>query len=109
MLKFADDSTVNVTPRIVNIYIAPINIYFFMNWEYQEMVRDNNFYIPVVMSRSKNEFMFIWFIYNYFISFENSCKSNTTGTFFFLLGFTPCKTEQPLQSMVLQEKEAQQY
>ena len=26
---------------------------------------------------------------------------------FFLLGFTPCKTEQPLQGMELQEKETQ--
>ena len=26
---------------------------------------------------------------------------------FFKLGFTPCKTEQPLQGMELQEKEAQ--
>ena len=26
---------------------------------------------------------------------------------FFKLGFTPCKAEQPLQGMVLQEKEAQ--
>ena len=27
--------------------------------------------------------------------------------FFFQLGLTPCKTEQPLQGMVLQEKGAQ--
>ena len=27
--------------------------------------------------------------------------------FFFLLGFTPCKAEQPLRGMELQEKEAQ--
>ena len=27
--------------------------------------------------------------------------------FFFKLGFTPCKAEQPLQDMELQEKEAQ--
>ena len=27
--------------------------------------------------------------------------------FFFKLGFTPCKAEQPLQGMELQEKEAQ--
>ena len=26
---------------------------------------------------------------------------------FFLMGFTPCKAEQPLQGMELQEKEAQ--
>ena len=26
---------------------------------------------------------------------------------FFLLGFTPCKAEQPLQDMELQEKETQ--
>ena len=26
---------------------------------------------------------------------------------FFLLGFTPCKTEQPLRGMELQEKETQ--
>ena len=26
---------------------------------------------------------------------------------FFYLGFTPCKTEQPIQGMELQEKEAQ--
>ena len=26
---------------------------------------------------------------------------------FFLLGFTPCKAEQPLQGMELQEKKAQ--
>ena len=29
--------------------------------------------------------------------------------FFFYLGFTPCKAEQPLQGMVLQEKETQKY
>ena len=30
--------------------------------------------------------------------------------FFFLkLGFTPCKAEQPLQGMELQEKETQKY
>ena len=28
---------------------------------------------------------------------------------FFLLEFTPCKAEQPLQGMELQEKEAQKY
>ena len=28
-------------------------------------------------------------------------------TIFFLLGFTPCKAEQPLQGMGLQEKEVQ--
>ena len=33
---------------------------------------------------------------NYFVFF-----------FFFLMGFTPCKAEQPLQGMELQEKEAQ--
>ena len=27
--------------------------------------------------------------------------------FFFKLGFTPCKVEQPLQDILLQEKEAQ--
>ena len=27
--------------------------------------------------------------------------------FFFLMGFTPCKTEQPLPGMEFQEKEAQ--
>ena len=27
--------------------------------------------------------------------------------FFFKVGFTPCKTEQPLRGMELQEKEAQ--
>ena len=30
-------------------------------------------------------------------------------SFFFSLGFTPCKTEQPQQGMELQEKEAQKY
>ena len=31
----------------------------------------------------------------------------TTKTIFLKLGFTPCKAEQPLQGMELQEKEAQ--
>ena len=29
------------------------------------------------------------------------------SVYFFKLGFTPCKTEQPLQGMELQEKEVQ--
>ena len=29
------------------------------------------------------------------------------NVYFFKLGFTPCKTEQPLQGMELQEKEVQ--
>ena len=33
--------------------------------------------------------------------------SNLVGVSFFELGFTPCKAEQPLQSMELQENEAQ--
>ena len=32
-------------------------------------------------------------------------KSYQTIFFFFKLGFTPCKAEQPLQGMELQEKE----
>ena len=37
-----------------------------------------------------------------------SFKRALLGTvFFFQLGFTPCKAEQPLQGMELQEKEAQ--
>ena len=35
-------------------------------------------------------------------SCRKCCKN-----FFFKLGFTPCKAEQPLQGMELQEKEAQ--
>ena len=31
----------------------------------------------------------------------------TAFNFFFLLGFTPCKAEQPLQGMELKEKETQ--
>ena len=30
------------------------------------------------------------------------------AVFFYNLGFTPCKAEQPLQGMKLQEKEAQE-
>ena len=30
-----------------------------------------------------------------------------TNNFFFKFGFTPCKAEQPLQGMELQEKETQ--
>ena len=37
-----------------------------------------------------------------YIAIKN-CKYN----FFFKLGFTSCKTEQPLQDMELQEKDAQ--
>ena len=32
---------------------------------------------------------------------------NVCSIFFFKFGFTPCKTEQPLPGMQLQEKEAQ--
>ena len=43
--------------------------------------------------------------------YEN-CQSNLIGGsfqvfFFFLIGITPCKAEQPLQSMDLQERETQ--
>ena len=38
---------------------------------------------------------------------HNTHYRNVVETFFFLLGFTPCKGEQPLQSMELQEKETQ--
>ena len=34
------------------------------------------------------------------------CKKLIT-LFFFLLGFTPCKAEEPLQGMELQEKETE--
>ena len=32
-----------------------------------------------------------------------------TGVYFFLLGFTPCKAEQPLGGMELQEKKHKKY
>ena len=38
------------------------------------------------------------------ITWEHECKYSA---FFYILGFTPCKAEQPLQGMELQEKEAQ--
>ena len=31
-------------------------------------------------------------------------RGRVRGLFFFLLGFTPCKAEQPLRGMELQEK-----
>ena len=34
-------------------------------------------------------------------------KSEKLFHLFFLIGFTPCKAEQPLQGMELQEKETQ--
>ena len=36
-------------------------------------------------------------------------KSPLFWVWLFLLGFTPCKAEQPLQGMELQEKEGQKY
>ena len=38
---------------------------------------------------------------------EMFVKSYTVQKPFFKLGFTPCKAEQPLQGMELQEKETQ--
>ena len=35
------------------------------------------------------------------ITWEHECKYSA---FFYILGFTPCKAEQPLQGMELQEK-----
>ena len=43
--------------------------------------------------------IFFFFYYYYFFNFFNF--------FIFKLGFTPCKAEQPQQSMGLQEKETQ--
>ena len=37
----------------------------------------------------------------------NLTINTRNDTAFFLLGFTPCKAEEPLQGMELQEKEAQ--
>ena len=34
----------------------------------------------------------------------NNCFKNIKFYFFFLIRITPCKTEQPLQGMELQEK-----
>ena len=39
------------------------------------------------------------------IAYENACCFVVVVVV--LLGFTPCKTEQPMQGMELQEKEAQ--
>ena len=44
-------------------------------------------------------------IANIIFTFKSSKASSANGIF--LLGFTLCKTEQPLQGMELQEKEAQ--
>ena len=41
---------------------------------------------------------------NYLVSKR---KASSENDFFKKLGFTPCKTEEPLQGMELQEKEAQ--
>ena len=51
-----------------------------------------NFDISISFHQTKNAFS-----YNIVIFF----------LFFFKLGFTPCKAEQPLRGMELQEKEAQ--
>ena len=37
----------------------------------------------------------------------HACTGHAWNNSFFKLGFTPCKTEQPLRGMELQEKEAQ--
>ena len=49
-----------------------------------------------------------------YVAFLKSIKENLEErrnfdgvTFFFKFGFTPCKAEQPLGGMALQEKEAQ--
>ena len=42
------------------------------------------------------------------IQFSSKYENSLINFFFiFLLGFTPCKAEQPLQGMELQEKETQ--
>ena len=43
------------------------------------------------------------------LGYDNFCTKTDAGDkikffFFFKLGFTPCKTEEPLQGMELQEK-----
>ena len=38
---------------------------------------------------------------------HEAIKGRSAEDFFFKLEFTPCKAEQPLQGMELQEKEAQ--
>ena len=43
----------------------------------------------------------------FYNDFEDSLNFSKSLQFFFKLGFTPCKTEQPLQGMELQEKETQ--
>ena len=47
--------------------------------------------------------------YNFFLirKHENDMEQSIHCPFFFLLGFTPCKAEEPLQGMELQEKETQ--
>ena len=42
-----------------------------------------------------------------FRSFYTNLYNTNTFFFFFLIAFTPCKAEQPLQGMKLQEKETQ--
>ena len=41
------------------------------------------------------------------LSMERTSMTNQNILMFFLLGFTPCKAEQPLQGMKLQRKEWQ--
>ena len=41
------------------------------------------------------------------LSMERASMTNQNILMFFLLGFTPCKAEQPLQGMKLQRKEWQ--
>ena len=51
-------------------------------------------------------------MFTFFALLDLNCQLEDTGVskylfFFFKLGFSPCKADQPLQVMALQEKEAQ--
>ena len=52
-------------------------------------------------------------MFTFFALLDLNCQLEDTGVsklfffFFFKLGFSPCKADQPLKVMALQEKEAQ--
>ena len=55
------------------------------------------------------KFLFHYLIITFYFDPLSRCRQILKMAFhlFFQLGFTPCKAEQPLQGMELQEKEAQ--
>ena len=60
----------------------------------------------MLLDTTTSSFIISYCFTSVFISADITFK-NSLEHFFFKFGFTPCKAEQPLQGMELQEKETQ--